>query len=418
MSQTTESSITKQFSLKRVIIPILLGLLVTSYLLYNNLKQVRFEKVATGTGEYAWVDGNNDGKINTKNEADFVAQANGDYNKITYRETLNKIQWTWYSTLWLFVSMLMMLTRDLAYMYRIRVLTDGKLTWRQSFDTIMLWEFASSITPSVVGGSGIAMFILNREKISMGKSTAVVLATALLDEFFYISIVPIVLLVVGTSNLFPVDLQKEFFGISLGTRELFWTGYAFILLLTTIISLAIIFNPKAFKSFLVSVTNIRWLKKYQAKATETGDELITTSKEFKDKPISFWLKALAATYFSWTARYWVVNFMILAFLSPSDYFSVGEHFLIYARQLAMWVIVLISPTPGGSGIAEFAFSEFLVDFIPLGLVGTIAILWRLFSYYPYLFIGSIILPRWLNRTGKAKAKVEASTTNNSAKQKD
>jgi uncharacterized protein (TIRG00374 family) len=56
---------------------------------------------------------------------------------------------------------------------------------------------------------------------------------------------------------------------------------------------------------------------------------------------------------------------------------------------------LISPTPGGSGIAEFAFSGFLNDFIPFGLVAILAILWRLISYYPYLFIGAIILPKWL-----------------------
>ena len=36
-------------------------------------------------------------------------------------------------------------------------------------------------------------------------------------------------------------------------------------------------------------------------------------------------------------------------------FTFGEHMLIYARQLVMWVIMLISPTPGSAGIAEFAF---------------------------------------------------------------
>ena len=60
----------------------------------------------------------------------------------------------------------MVVIRDLGYMYRIRVLTDKYLSWRKSFDVIMLWEFASALTPSVVGGSGIAIFILNREKIN------------------------------------------------------------------------------------------------------------------------------------------------------------------------------------------------------------------------------------------------------------
>src|SRR5690554_8049099 len=68
------------------------------------------------------------------------------------------IDWTWTSTLMVFVAILMMVVRDLAYMYRIRVLTDYQINWRNSFDTIMLWEFASAISPSIVGGSGVAIY--------------------------------------------------------------------------------------------------------------------------------------------------------------------------------------------------------------------------------------------------------------------
>ena len=63
----------------------------------------------------------------------------------------------------------------------------------------------------------------------------------------------------------------------------------------------------------------------------------------------------------------------------------------------MWVIMLVSPTPGGTGIAEFAFQGFLADFTPLGLAGLLAVIWRLFSYYPYLIIGFFVLPKWLKR---------------------
>ena len=117
-----------------------------------------------------------------------------------------------------------------------------------------------------------------------------------------------------------------------------------------------------------------------------------TSKELKGKPPKFWIKSFGATLASWTARYWVVNFIILAFIPLSD------HLLIYGRQLVMWVIMLISPTPGGAGIAELAFSGFLRDFIPVGLIAALALLWRLISYYPYLFIGAFILPKWIKKT--------------------
>lgn len=313
-------------------------------------------------------------------------------------ENFQNINWTWYSTFWLFVAICMMAIRDLAYMYRIRVLTDNAISWRNSFDTIMLWEFASAITPSVVGGSGVAIYIVNKEGVKIGKSTAVVMITAMLDELFYILMVPLIILAVGYNDLFPVAMQKEFFGVVLGTQGIFLVGYSFIVLLTTAISYAIFFQPRGFKWILLQVFRLPFLRKWRHDAAATGDDIMVTSKELKGKPFIFWFKAFTATFFSWTARYWVVNFLILAFV------AVDQHLLIYARQLVMWVIMLISPTPGGAGIAELAFSGFLKSFIPVGLAAGLAFLWRLVSYYPYLFIGAIILPRWIKKTHQASTK--------------
>jgi hypothetical protein len=71
----------------------------------------------------------------------------------------------------------------------------------------------------------------------------------------------------------------------------------------------------------------------------------------------------------------------------------------------MWIILLISPTPGGSGVAEFIFSDFLGDFITSeSWYAPLAFFWRLISYYPYLFIGAIILPVWLKKVFSNKYK--------------
>ena len=77
--------------------------------------------------------------------------------------------------------------------------------------------------------------------------------------------------------------------------------------------------------------------------------------------------------------------------------SFSDNLLVLARQLVMWVIMLISPTPGSAGVAELAFGSFLSEFTPLGLTVVLAVLWRLFTYYPYLFIGAIVLPNWVQR---------------------
>ena len=49
------------------------------------------------------------------------------------------------------------LLRDLGYMYRLRILSNGSMRWRQCFDSIVLWELSSALTPSVVGRSAAAV---------------------------------------------------------------------------------------------------------------------------------------------------------------------------------------------------------------------------------------------------------------------
>ena len=60
-------------------------------------------------------------------------------------------------------------------------------------------------------------------------------------------------------------------------------------------------------------------------------------------------------------------------------------------------MMLVSPTPGGSGFAEYVFKEFLSSYIPVGGGIALALLWRLISYYPYLLIGAIVIPKWINK---------------------
>ncbi len=406
-----EADIIKKLNARKIVIPVVLGLAVAAFLLYLNLNDTRFEPIAAGEcGEYVWV-GSEKSEIpdyGNEEEFEFVGNCEGQYNLRTYQDTLREIEWSWNSTFWIFMALLGMVGRDFSYMVRIRVLTHNALSWIQSFRVIMLWEFASALTPSVVGGSGVAMFILNREGIKLGRSTAIVLVSALLDELFYITMVIVVLLAVDMDMLFPVNLQRTLFGMELGTVGIFWVGYFFIVFLTTTILIAVFFVPRGFKYMLLQIFRLPFLRKWRYQVIEIGDDIITTSRELKGEPFGYWAKSFAATYASWMSRYLVVNFLILAFVTTDQGWlaTISEHLVIFARQLVMWVIMLISPTPGSSGVAEFAFSGFLQEFIPIGLVGALALLWRLISYYPYLFIGAIILPRWLRITGVQKRRRE------------
>lgn len=302
------------------------------------------------------------------------------------------ITFTWYSVFFISIAFLMMVIRDAGYMVRLKILSDGDFTWRQCFNVIMLWEFSSAITPSAIGGTGVAVFFVNREGLSIGRSTAVVMATSFLDELYFILMFPLLILLVTGNTLFAIGVEPGEEPISF-TNEFFYfavVGYTIKFVFVLLVAYGLFVNPRGLKWLLLWIFRLPFIRKWRYKMSETGTDLIETSKVFKTKPATFWLKAFAATFFSWTARYWVVNFLLLAF------FVVDGHILIFARQLVMWIMMLVSPTPGGSGFAEFVFTRYLGDFIPMGFAVVMALIWRLVSYYPYLFIGAVMLPRWLS----------------------
>jgi uncharacterized protein (TIRG00374 family) len=308
------------------------------------------------------------------------------------------------------IAALLQVLRDFFYMLRLRILTDRQLTWRQSFEVIMLWEFASALTPSVVGGSAVAFFIIEREGIPLGRSTAIVLITAFLDEMFYLLMVPLVVAIVGFGGLFDLEKNTTLFGMEVGLKSLFYAGYCFIFILNAFIAYGVFFNPKGLKKILVGIFKWRLLKRWREQVERVGDDIVTTSVEMKRKPSSFWVKAFSTTFLSWTARFFVVNFLIIGawYLKGSDSLETipvvgnGAQWLIYAKQLIMWIVLMISPIPGGSGVAEYLFSDSLASFIPAGLASSLAVLWRIFSYYIYLIIGFIVFPLWLKRVFSRK----------------
>lgn len=310
-------------------------------------------------------------------------------------EALSFVAWTPMVFFWFIVALLFMIGRDLGYLWRIRILSDGRLNFWQALRIIMLWEFTSAITPSAIGGTSVAILYVNKEGLSVGRSSAVVMATSFLDELYFLLMFPILLAVVGFSKLF-----------SLGCETFSWTsslflfaalGYCIKAAYVGVLSYGFFVNPRGLKWLLLKIFKLPILRRWKYGAHQAGSEIIQTSKEFRKKPFSYWAKAFLATFLSWTSRYWVVNAILLAF------FAVNDHFLIFARQLVMWIMMLVSPTPGGSGFAEYVFSRYLGDFIPvapenLGAVAIVlALIWRLATYYPYLLVGVFLVPKWMRK---------------------
>lgn len=285
------------------------------------------------------------------------------------------------------VAALCMAGRDVGYMARIRLLSQegGQkgLTWAAAFRVIMLWEFASAVTPGAIGGTSVALFFINREGVPAGRAAGMVLATSFLDELYFAVCFPLVVLLVGYAGLFA-DAP--------GLAAVAWTGYAIKLAYILLLSYGLFVNPSGLRWLLLRLFSLPLLRRLRGRVEHVAADVETTANEYRGWGLRRWAKAFLATILSWTSRYWVVNALVVAFFGL-HHLDMAQHMQLFGKQLAMWIMMLVVPTPGGAGFAEWIFAEFLGRFIPAG-AAALALCWRLVSYYPYLVFGALLLPRW------------------------
>jgi len=384
-----ENPLSKAFNGWKIFLAIAIGLLISSWMLYNSLSTSQFISDSEN-GTHEWVDGNHNKRVDVTNEADFKKVKNGDYRQLSFSESLNQIEWDSTTTMWLFIAFLFMVSRDFFYVVRIRLLTKNQLGWKAAIYVILFWEFASALTPGVVGGAAVAMFILNRETIPLGRATAIVIITAFMDNLFFVLMIPLVFLFVHNSDLFPANE-----GTTLVLSWWFWGGFGIIFSVCLMLYLTLFWYPSFASKFLLFIFRFPLIKRWKFIAAEWGKDIEKAAITFKKEKAPFWLAVFASTFMSWISRYLVINAILNAFLRLGFY----DNILVLGKQLILWLFMLVSPTPGGSGVAEYAFGELLSSFSSSAILLVImAIIWRLMSYFPYLFIGAILLPSWIKRT--------------------
>lgn len=333
----------KPFNIYQVFIPIVLGLFVIIWLFIS--------------------------------EFDFSAFA-------TYNFTIS-------SVLFILLAFLLMLLRDFGLILRFRHLTDKHLSWKQAFHINVLSEFTSAITPAAVGGSSLVVIFMAKEGISAGRSTTIMFVNLFLDELFFIIVCPII--------FFLIPIHEIFYSAStsaiVSTFEvIFATLYFTRLIWTFILFIGIFKYPNWIKVLLLLLFKLPFLRRWYSQIENLTANLIQTSYDIGHRSMWFWLKAFGMTLLTWTARFLVVNAVFMAF-SP-----INSHLIVFARQLVLWVVMVVSPTPGGSGITEYAFKEYYSDiFSSSSTIIFITLVWRMISYYLYLLLGVLIIPNWIKK---------------------
>lgn len=279
--------------------------------------------------------------------------------------------------------------RDFGLAWRFRTITDGRLSWRRAFRVDLMCAFTSAITPSAVGGSALAIFYLNREGIKVGQATTLTLTTLFLDEMFFVVFCPILVLVLPIGELFGTTTGNVFLE---SVKVIFWLVYAGIVAWAAILFIGILARPEWLERTVIKIFSLRWLRRWKEGAVRMTSGMRATSSWVKGQSKRWWLNVFGATTLSWFSRYLVVNALFFGFVPAAS------QLLVFGRQFVVWVVLMISPTPGGSGVSEWLFTNYYGDMIgDLSAALVIAMIWRVVSYYIYLVAGVCLLPSYFKK---------------------
>ena len=301
--------------------------------------------------------------------------------------SFSNVHFNWSSVGYILLAFIFMFGRDFGMIWRFRLMANKNLTWKQSFNINILNEFTSAVTPSAVGGSSLVILFLSKEGISVGRSTAIMITNLFLDELFFILICPVFFLTVPVSELFNASSV-----ITATIGIVFWSVYGIMVLWTLILYIGLFRRPDLIAKFVQLIFKLPILRKWQTQIEQFGENMVSSSIEMSKKSLVFWTKAFGTTALSWSSRFLVVNALFMAFT------PINNQLIIFGRQLLLWIVMVISPTPGGSGLSEFAFKEYYNDIaLGSGPVLVITVIWRIISYYLYLLLGLLIVPGWINK---------------------
>ena len=293
--------------------------------------------------------------------------------------------------LFLFFALLVIIfIRDGSLMWRFRILADRLISWRQAFNIHILSEFTSVITPTAVGGSSLVIYFLIKEGISSGRSTTIMFVNLFLDELFFIVACPVLFLIFPISEMFPPSL-----GLAPTMGYVFAGIYIFLLIWTLVLFVGIFIRPDWIKVILLWIFKFPILRRWRKNMENMTDDLVCASQDIKNHSFGFWLRLCFITAAIWISRFLIVDIIFAVFV------PVFNPLLVFSRQVVLWILMIAMPTPGGSGITEYMFKEYYSDlFLSSSVLLIVVVIWRFVSFYLYLLLGVLILPRWFQRTVK------------------
>ena len=255
---------------------------------------------------------------------------------------------------------------------------DVEISFWTSTKIVIANLFLAGITPSMAGGEPVRIYLLNKEGMSIGGSTAAVLGERLIDAFFILLVVP-----------FGFFIYKDKLSSGYLSSGL-WIGVIVFILLIILFIFAIL-KPEKVKSFLIYLNKkLNRILKKQESENKIIKKIRDEVDNFHNSMTCFVGERKKALFIAGilTVLFWSTGFMI-----PSMIFlGLGlPPFFIesYAAQILLLVIIMMPTTPGSTGVAELSIAGLYGVLIGSTLLGVFIVLYRFISYHMNLIAGAI-----------------------------
>ncbi len=260
-------------------------------------------------------------------------------------------------------------------------MSDVKLNFGKSFKISIIGLYYAALTPSSVGAQPMQIVYMNREKISVGRATCIVVI-----KFIAYSLTVITFYVL--SHWFIGDEYLR------STPAIYWLCILGLLLnifavsffILTIISKTLVLKiGHGIIGFLHKIKLMRKPEKALRDFDKQIEDYTGTSQYIKEHKLR-------------TVWAFMISFLNIGLMFAITYFiyrafGLNEYsFLrVIAVQALLYVAIHYFPLPGGAGASEGGFFSIFSAFFAKDILFAAMLIWRIMTYYIILAVGSLIV---------------------------
>lgn len=248
--------------------------------------------------------------------------------------------------------------------------------------------FVSHVTPGSSGGLPVTAYLLHREGLSWGHSTAYTVLDSILTTAFLLVLTP-VLLILWRRTL---TLEGEFtlvVNLLLGAGVAAAAGLAFVVL-----------RPRYTARLVARLTRLPLVVRMvgQRRASAARRRLVRELSLFAETFRN--LLARQRSRLAWAGFHTFVYWGLYLAVAPLILFGLGVPISGVTALLAQLLFNLLQPfipTPGGSGGAELSAAYLFKFFVPGPKLGVFVVLWRAVTFHMSLVLGALAFFRVVQR---------------------